>query len=75
MATRIYALNPGEISTSVRENVGPTGTSAGIALIIDAAVTITGPGGGATEPSKADVLRALEEIKAYLIRDNTWPPA
>ena len=75
MATRIYAINPGENSTLVRENVGPTGTSAGIALIVDAAVTITGLAGAAQEPSKADVLKALEEITAYIIRDNTWPPA
>lgn len=75
MATRIYGVDPGLPSTSVKENVGPTGTCAGIALVIDAAVTITGLGNAAQEPSKADVLRALEAITEYIIRDNTWPPA
>ena len=75
MATRIFACNPGDPSTSVIEDVGPTGTSASIALIVDAAVTITGLDGAAQQASKADVIKALEAITEYIIRKNTWPPA
>ena len=75
MATRIFACNPGDPSTAVIEAVGPTGTSASIALIVDAGVTITGLNGAAQQASKADVIKALESLTEYIIRKNTWPPA
>lgn len=65
MATRIYAGNPGETSIQIRENVGPTATSAVFALVVDLATTT----------SKHDMLQYLKYLTEYVMRDNSWPPA
>jgi hypothetical protein len=74
MATEIYALNPEDPAYNIRKNVGPTGTSAAIALVVDLGVSIT-DGSGTRAVSKADVLRSLELLAEFIVRDNSWPPA
>ncbi len=74
MATRIYAVNPGESEFQVRENVGPTGTSAIVALVVDLTTTVVGPGGVTKTVERSDVLKACDEIKNWVLRQN-WPPA
>ncbi len=74
MATRIIAINPGEPETSVRENVGPTGTSAIVALVVDLAATVVGPGGVSQTIARSDVLKAIDELENWVIKTN-WPPA
>lgn len=75
MATRIYAVNPGApiAISSVQENVGPTATSAAIALVVDLSATVT-DGGGTRTLSRNELLLAIETLEAYLINDQ-WPPA
>ncbi len=74
MATRIFALAPGGQQTDVQENVGPTATSAIVAVVIDLATGVTGVAGARTVNYK-EVLNALENIKAYIMSNNKWPPA
>jgi hypothetical protein len=74
MATRIYSVNPGEQNTSVNEAVGPTATSGIIAVVVDLATNITDQG-SSRAPSREELLLALENIKEYIMRDNSWPPA
>jgi hypothetical protein len=75
MATRIYAITPGESDVDVRENVGPAATSACINVIVDLndAFNIT-DGDTTRSPDVNEVLEALENIKAHILRSN-WPPA
>ena len=76
MATRIYAVNPGGQNFDVIEDVGPTATSAIIALVVDLDTSlVTGAGGTARGPKLDEVLEALENIKAHIMRTNLWPPA
>lgn len=74
MATRIFAIDPNLPATQVKENVGPTGTSATIALVVDLGVTLT-EGSSTRVVSKKEVLQALERFTEYIVRANTWPPA
>lgn len=74
MATRIYAVNPGQTGKDVIEAVGPTATSAIIALVVDLASNVT-DGSGTRGPNRTEVLNALEYLKEYILRDNSWPPA
>lgn len=74
MATRIYAIDPNVGSANVQENVGPTATSAIIALVVNLASGVT-DAGSTRGPSKREVLQALEYITEYIMRDNSWPPA
>ena len=75
MATRIYGAGPGLQNQDVVEDVGPTATSAIIAVVVDLAASVTGAGGVARGPTKEETLRALENITAHIMRTNTWPPA
>lgn len=75
MATRIYAVSPDAKSYDVIETVGPTATSAIVALVVDLATTGITDGGVTRGPSKREVLQALEYITEAIIRKNTWPPA
>lgn len=74
MATRIYAVNPGGKITDVIEDVGPTATSAIIAVVVDLAAAVT-DGGTTRGPSKEELVLALENILSYVMKDNSWPPA
>ncbi len=74
MATRIYALGVGGRVTDVQENIGPTATSAIVALVIDLATTGVTEGGTTRGPTRNEVLLAIENLKQYLLADN-WPPA
>lgn len=75
MATRIYGVAPGASMAlgSVIEDVGPTATSAVIALVIDLAASVTDAGATRTV-SKEEVLLGLETLKNYILADQ-WPPA
>ena len=77
MATRIYAVNPGDNTPAgVIEDVGPTATSAAISLVIDIATTVVNSTGGTTRVvSKQEILNALEQIMGHIMRKDTWPPA
>lgn len=75
MATRIYGVSPGASFqiNSIVEAVGPTATSAPIALVIDLAATVT-DGAATRTVNKEEVLLAIENIKAYILAGN-WTPA
>lgn len=73
MATRIWAVSPDAKSYDVQENVGPTATSAIVAVVVDLSTSITD--GTSRMASKHEVLQALDYIKEFIIRKNTWPPA
>lgn len=74
MATRIYALNPGGYISDVIEAVGPTATSAPIAIVIDLATTVITDGSTTRAVNKQDVLEAIEMIRQRISTDG-WPPA
>lgn len=74
MATRIFAIPPNGQLDEVKENVGPTATSAIIGLVVDLASTGVSVGGSTRTVSKSEVLLAVETLKQYLIKTN-WPPA
>jgi hypothetical protein len=76
MATRIYGVSPGAAFqiNSIVEAVGPTATSAPIALVIDLTATLVTDGGTTRAVSKEEVLLAIENIKAYILAGN-WTPA
>lgn len=73
MATRIFGVNPGGNLQTAIETVGPTATSAIIALVVDLASNLT-DGSGTRGPSKSEVLRAIDTLKAKVMKAN-WPPA
>ncbi len=75
MATRIFAVSPDLKSYDVQENVGPTATSAIVAVVVDLTTTAITDGSGSRGPTKREVLQALEYITEAIIRKNTWPPA
>lgn len=75
MATRIWAGPPDAKLSDIQENVGPTGTSAIVALVVDLSATVSGgPGAASRTISKAEVLKTLEKIREAVINDK-WPPA
>lgn len=77
MATRIYAVAPGGRVTDVIEDVGPTATSAIIAVVVDLTATLVTDGSvasGSRGVRKAEVLQALDTLKEAILAD-TWPPA
>ncbi len=74
MATRIWAVGPAGTVENVQENVGPTGTSAIIAVVVDLAASVTGAAGTSRTAAKAEVLQALKAIEEKIIKGN-WPPA
>lgn len=74
MATRIYAVGPAGTVENVQENVGPTATSAIVAVVVDLTASVTGAGGVARTVSKTEVLQALEALEQKIIKD-IWPPA
>lgn len=74
MATRIWAVGPAGTLENVQENVGPTATSAIIAVVVDLSALVTGQAGVARTASKAEVLQAIEAIEEKIIKGN-WPPA
>ena len=74
MATRIYALAPGGQFTVIQENIGPTATSAAVAIVVDLATTVVTEGSTTRTLNKNEVMLALEELKKYIEAD-AWPPA
>lgn len=74
MATRIWAINPNGQLDDVKENIGPTGTSAIIALVVDLATTAVNQSGVTRTVSREEVLNAIETFRSYILGD-TWPPA
>lgn len=75
MATRIYAVGPAGTVENVQENVGPTATSAIIAVVVDLAASVTGAAGVARTVSRAETLQALQAIMQRILNDSQWPPA
>lgn len=74
MATRIYAINPGGTLDDVIEDVGPTGTSGIVAVVVDLASTGVTDGATTRAIRRNETLQALEYIKQYIIADQD-PPA
>lgn len=74
MATRIYATSPGDDEFHVKENVGPTGTSAIIAVVVDLATTGVTDKGVTRGPTRQEVLDAIERVQNWILKKN-WPPA
>ncbi len=74
MATRIFACGPADKLENVQENVGPTATSAIVALVIDLSASVTGQAGVARTVSKSEVLQAMEVLEEWIVRQK-WPPA
>lgn len=74
MATRIYAVGPAGHVEDVQENIGPTATSAIVAVVVDLTASVTGAGGVSRTVSKSEVLQALEALEQKIIKD-IWPPA
>ncbi len=75
MATRIYAVGPAGHLEDVKENVGPTATSAIVAVVVDLTASTTGAGGTARTISRAETLQALEVLEQAILNDSQWPPA
>lgn len=73
MATRLYAWQP---NTLVLEGVGGAASAYMINLTVDIdTALITDQGSNTRGPSKDEVLKALEDIKAHIMRTDSWPPA
>lgn len=68
MATRIFAVSPGQTVENVIDTVGPTATSAIVALVIDLSASITGAGGVARAPNKSEILQAVNELKQKITK-------
>jgi hypothetical protein len=68
MATRRYMLNKGETFTGVTEAVGSATVTKNIELTVD----FDAP--AAEKVTKAEVLRAIDRFKEYIVR-GPWPPA
>ena len=74
MATRLYALKPGNNLETVVEGVGQAASSAAINLTIDLANTVVNDGTTTRTVNKTEVLLAIEVLEQYIIR-SPWPPA
>ncbi len=68
MATRIFGVNPQGDFEDCIDTVGPTATSAIIALVIDLSASVVGAGGVARAPSKAEVIQALEIFEQKILK-------
>lgn len=68
MATRRYMLNKGETFVGVTEAVGAATVTKNIELTVD----FDAPAGQTV--TKAEVLRAIDHFKEYILR-GPWPPA
>jgi len=75
MATRLYAVNPGDNSVNVIEGVGSATSSKIINLVVDIGPTLITDGSTQRAPSREEVLLALQNITEHIIRVKTWPPA
>lgn len=73
MATRIIAVNPGGVLTNVINTVGPTATSAIVAVVVDLASLVT-DAGVSRGPDRQEVLDALDLCKQKILQIS-WPPA
>jgi hypothetical protein len=73
MATRIFAVGPDGRLENAIETVGPTATSAAIAIVVDLASVVT-DGSSSRAASKQEVLKAIDTLKAKILKAN-WPPA
>jgi hypothetical protein len=76
MATRWYAINPGQSLENVSEAIGNGNSSAIVELNINLSTTgITDLGASPTTTSrivtKAEVLQCLEMIKEQIVRDTS----
>lgn len=74
MATRIYAIDPGDNSKGVIEGVGAAASGKSINLTLDIATSIVNEGSGTRVMDRDEVIFALEQIKEHIIRTQ-WPPA
>ena len=75
MATRLYAIDPGDQNIDVIEGVGSAASSKSINLTIDIANTVVTEGGSTRTVKLQEVIEALDNMKAYILRQNNWPPA
>lgn len=75
MATRIYAVGPAGHVQDVIENVGPTATSAIVAVVVDLTASVTGAAGVSRTISRAETLQAIDVIQQAILNDSQWPPA
>ncbi len=73
MATRLYGIEPNKNNTDVIEAVGPTATSATIAVVVNLSTAVV-EGGGTRAVSRNEVILGLKNIMEAMIRGN-WPPA
>lgn len=71
MATRLYAWQP---NTRVLEGVGQAASAYLVNLTIDIATNLVNDGSSTRVIERDEVLKALEDIKAHILRNN-WPPA
>lgn len=74
MATRIWAVGPAGTLENVQENIGPTATSAIVAIVVDLTASVTGQAGVSRTVSKSEVLQAIDVLEQKILRD-IWPPA
>lgn len=74
MATRIIAVSPGGHYEDVIETVGPTATSAVVAIVVDLATTAVTDGATTRAVNKQEVLSAIETMKRTILKMD-WPPA
>lgn len=76
MATRIYAVNPGDSEFSVTDGVGSANASKNIELTINTSPTLivdSNSPTGSRAITREEVIEAIEKMKNYILRTN-WPP-
>ena len=74
MATRIYAIAPGAVDTTVVEGVGSAASSAAINITIDLGTGVVGEGTGTRVISHEEALLGVTYIMQHILRGD-WPPA
>lgn len=74
MATRWYAINPGQSLENVTESIGNGNSSALVELNINLSttgVTDSGPSSGSRTITKTEVLQCIEILKEQIVRDTS----
>jgi GTP-dependent phosphoenolpyruvate carboxykinase len=74
MATRIYAINPGEGEFFVTEGVGSANATKNIEVTVNIANTVITQGGTTRSITREEVLEGLSKIENHII-SGIWPPA
>lgn len=74
MATRRYKVSPGETIEQVISEVGAAVNSDPIELTVDLAATAVTTSSGTRAVTKAEVMEAIDKIKAAIFKEN-WLPA